>query len=209
MMKKILSIVVFLATTVCSIAQRQMNVTLNNGATHSFDLNSIQKVRWSNDNTLAIDYMLQIDIASIQDKPWDSQIFVYLPRPLSVNKKYEIRMSVYGDLKAMEDLGSFVDDDDSANRDEWGNSTDLQYTWSFKVTDSWREISLGQTNGNYPYNRFVLQLGKCSGTLYIDDLKFIEEGTGNTIHVNFNSSLNGVVSKPNWHSHVSYRQERK
>lgn len=153
----------------------------------------------------ADDYMVQVDLKEAKKNNYESQLLVTLPKALEVGKKYDMFVSVKGTGKVNENggLGSMIEDTKSSNKDEWGNSADLQYTNNFEFTSDWQEVSLGVSNGTYPYDRIILQLGQFAGTLYFDNFKFIEQESKEVILVDFKTGIAKIASKRDYHTHVS------
>lgn len=148
------------------------------------------------------DWMLKVDLSAAQANAWDSQVLVKLPEALKSGSQYEIFFDVKGSVASTEELGSLVEDMNSSNQDQWGNSADLQYTNNFPVTEEWATVTCGTTDGNFPYNRMILNIGKYEGTLYFDNFKFVEKNGDHVVTVDFNDGIT-AASKRSWHNHVS------
>lgn len=203
-MRKITSILtLFIACVLHVNAQSKMEVVFKDGYAKTYDVANVQDITWDLNQADITNCAMQVDLASSKDKPWDSQIFIALPRPLQTSTKYKVSLSVKGNYP-IDDLGAFIENDASSSRDEWGNSADVQHLPIFPVTTEWKKVSLGYTDGRFMYDRFVLQLGNYKGTLYFDDIEFVDETTGCVITVNFNHGLNKIVTTRSFHPHVSY-----
>lgn len=157
------------------------------------------------------DYMVKVDLSEAKENSWDSQLLINIPQALTVGKTYEIKLSVKGSV-AVESIpgdgqkpqfGSLIEDTKSSNKDQWGNSADLQYTGIFCIGTNWAEVSLGETNGNFPFNRLILQIGHYQGTLYVDNVKFIEKESGEVIIEDFKDGIAGKADKRSYHNHVT------
>lgn len=147
---------------------------------------------------------VKLDVA--KDNNWDSQVLIPLPEALEAGKNYEILFAIKGSVDSEENaLGSVVEDTKSENRDQYGNSADLQYTASFSATTDWKQVSL-VTNGEFPYDRLILNIGKYKGYLYIDDLKVYEVTEEEPcMTIDFNStSMEG--EKRGYHDHVTLKK---
>lgn len=160
------------------------------------------------------DYMFKVDVAEVKTNGWDSQVMVNIPT-LEVGKHYGIVASLRS--SEPEALVSFViEDTASDNKDQYGNSADLAYSGEITVTDTWGQCDAiwsykdenenwhPGTDGKYPYNRIIFQLGKMSGTLYIDNIKIIEisEEGGKQV-VDFKEGITGIAEKRGYHNHVT------
>lgn len=157
------------------------------------------------------DYMVKVDLSEAKENSWDSQLLINIPQALTVGKTYEIKLSVKGSVAAESipgdgqkpQFGSLIEDTKSSNKDQWGNSADLQYTGIFSIGTNWAEVSLGETNGNFPFNRLILQIGHYQGTLYVDNVKFIEKESGEVIIEDFKDGIAGKADKRSYHNHVT------
>ena len=65
--------------------------------------------------------------------------------------------------------------DASTNRDQWGNSADIQYLSTYNVTTTYKELTWRCT-ANYPHDVLIFAIGKLGGNVYIDDVSCMEEG---------------------------------
>lgn len=160
------------------------------------------------------DYMFKVDVDEVKKDMWDSQVMVEIPT-LEVGKHYGIVASFRSSEPEVE-IQCVIEDNASENKDQYGNSADLAYSDNFKVTDTWAQCEAiwsykdenenwhPGTDGKYPYNRIIFQLGKMSGTLYIDNIKIIEisEEGGKQV-VDFKDGITPIAYKRGWHGHVS------
>lgn len=149
------------------------------------------------------DYMCTVDLSEAKANSWDSQVMFNLPNTLEVGTKYDVYFSVKGSVAGTEELGSFVEDTKSTNKDQWGNSADLQYTGNFPVTTDWAQVCIGEIDGAFPYNRLVLQIGKYAGTLYFDNIKIVNKTTGAVDVIDFKTGVVGSAEKRSYHNHVT------
>lgn len=160
------------------------------------------------------DYMVKVDVTEAKANMWDSQIMVNIPT-LEVGKHYGIVASFRSSEPEVE-IQCVIEDNASENRDQYGNSADLAYSANFKVTDTWSQSEAiwsyqdenenwhYGTDGKFPYNRIIFQLGHISGTLYIDNLKIFEisEEGGKQV-IDFKEGITGIAEKRGYHDHVT------
>lgn len=154
------------------------------------------------------DYMLKVNTTA-KSAPWDSQVLINIPQALTVGHQYEIKFSVKG-TSAFEStpdnaLGTIIENNSvgSDKRDSNNNSTELQYPATFSVTTDWNEVSVGLTNGNYAYDRLLINIGKYDGSLFFDNFRFIDQTDMSEITVDFKDGISGKADKRSWHSHVT------
>ncbi len=161
------------------------------------------------------DYMLKITIDEAKANSWDSQVLINLPAPLTVGNHYAVQLSLRTEEGETDKIGAFIEDTKSENKDQYGNSGDLKYSNNFSASTTWSQTEsifatqaedgswYGGTDGKYPYDRLVLQLGKFSGTLYVDNIKIIEFETGDVQVIDFKEGIIGSADQRSWHSHVT------
>lgn len=156
------------------------------------------------EESAADDYMLKVT-TSAKANPWDSQVLINIPEALKTGVNYEIKFFVKGSVASSEELGSIIENNSvgADKRDGNNNSTELQYPATFPVTTSWAEVSIGESNGEYAYDRLLLNIGKFDGTLYFDNFRFINKTDNSEIVVDFKDGISGKAEKRSWHSHVS------
>lgn len=160
------------------------------------------------------DYMIKVDVDGIKENNYESQIMVSIPT-LEVGKHYGIVAS-FRSSEPEAEVAAVIEDNNSENKDQWGNSADLAYSAAFKATDTWSQCEAiwsyqdeegnwhPGTDGKYPYNRIIFQLGHMTGTLYIDNIKIIEisEEGGKQV-VDFKEGITGIAEKRGYHNHVT------
>lgn len=159
------------------------------------------------------DYMLKIDVSKVMPNSWDSQVLINIPT-MNVSSHYAVYMSVKASVETPK-IGAFIEDTKSSNKDPYGNSADLKYSNDIALTTEWAQTEsifsyqddeqqwIGTTDGKFPYDRLVLQLGAFAGTMYVDNIKIVEVETGNIQIVDFKDGIAGIADKRSYHDQVS------
>lgn len=160
------------------------------------------------------DYMLKVTLDEVKADNYGSQVMINIPT-LAVGKNYAIYLSVKTESGSTDQLGAVIEDNASTNRDEWGGSQDLQYSNNFSASEEWNQVgplfyheegegnwSAG-TDGKYPYNRILLNLGKFAGTLYFDNIKIVEVGTEDIQTIDFKEGIINIAETRGWHTWVA------
>lgn len=142
-----------------------------------------------------------VTLAEAKPNAWDNQIFINFDKPLEKGKNYSIKMDVKGTEPLEGKMGQYgweaiqpvVQDDASDNRDQWGGPADLQYLSHFCVTTDWATTTDHDgndivTDGNFPYDRVLLNLGAYKGTLYIDNFRVVDAEGVDYISYNFDTA---------------------
>jgi len=107
---------------------------------------------------------------------WDYEAIVKLATPMQKGKNYIIRATMRGDQA--NEFALWPRYDASTNRDEWGNSADIQYLSPCKLTTSFQEFTW-LFSADYPHDVLIFAIGKLGGNVYIDDLS-CKEADGTT-----------------------------
>ncbi len=107
---------------------------------------------------------------------WDKEVICKLATPMEKGKNYVIRATMRSDVSG--DCALWPRYDASTNRDQWGNSADIQYLSSFTVSNTYQELTWN-CSANYPHDVLIFAIGKLGGNVYIDDVSCMEQG-GNT-----------------------------
>lgn len=142
-----------------------------------------------------------VTLAEAKANPWDNQIFINFDKPLEKGKSYALKMDIKGSEpfegkigeNGLEAIQPVMQDDASSNRDQWGGPADLQYMAHFSVPADWATIADNNDNdimsdGKFPYNRVLLNLGSYKGTLYIDNFRIVDAEGVDYISYDFNTA---------------------
>ena len=104
---------------------------------------------------------------------WDNEAIVKLAIPMEKGKSYVIRATMKADDPS--DFAIWPRYDASTNRDQWGNSADIQYLSSYNLTTQFQEFSWTM-KADHPHDVIIFAIGKMGGNTYIDDLSCQEQG---------------------------------
>lgn len=110
---------------------------------------------------------LQYTIGDAGQNAWDHQAIYNLTNTMTKGKNYTVKVK----LRASEDgdCALWPIDTKSSNKNQWGNSDDVQYLNGVGVTTHWKEYSWN-FNANFPIDRLQFVFGKLGGKIYFDDL---------------------------------------
>lgn len=142
-----------------------------------------------------------ITCAEAKANAWDTQVFINFPKALEAGKSYTLMMDVKGSEPLEGKMGQYgweaiqpvLQDNASTNRDQWDGPADLQYMAHFCVTTEWtntidHEGNAIVSDGAFPYDRVLLNLGAYQGTLYIDNLRMVDQNGEIYFNYNFDSA---------------------
>ena len=104
---------------------------------------------------------------------WDYEAIVKLAQPMEKGKTYTVRAMMKADQPA--DFALWPRYDASTNRDQWGNSADIEYWSTYNLTSDWQEYTWKRT-AQYPHDVLIFAIGKLGGDVYIDDLSCTRDG---------------------------------
>lgn len=132
-------------------------------------------------------YALQITTPEAQTNPWDWQMHYKLSAPLTKGGMYTLTMRMKASSAAS--VGLWPIDTQSSNRNEWGNSADVQYLATYDVTTEWQTYSWNFT-ASFPLDEFDWVFGQFGGDLYFDDVVLVADGSdANLIDGDFENGL--------------------
>jgi len=117
--------------------------------------------------------VLVINNGTVGENQWDKEAICKLAVPMEQGKNYVIRATVRADISG--DCSVWPRNNASTNRDQWGNSADIQYLATNNVSSIFQELSW-KFNATYPHDELVFAIGKLGGNVYIDDVSCMEEG---------------------------------
>ena len=114
---------------------------------------------------------------------WDRQAIYTLPKALEKGAKYSLTMKVRTSADCAE-LGFWPIWNASDNKNQWGGSADVQYLAAYPVeAGGWKTLTWNFT-ANFALDTFQFVFGKYGGTLDIDDLVLVKEGTSENLIAN-------------------------
>lgn len=163
-------------------------------------------------SAFAGNYALKVTCAEAKANPWDSQVFINFPAPVEAGVNYTVLMDVMGSVNfepregqwGPEAIQPIVQDNNSANRDEWGGPADLQYLSHFTVTTEWVKDVLDcngnpiVTDGNFPYSRLLLNLGLFAGDIYVDNVRMVAADGTEAFCITFDTEEEQALVENGW-----------
>lgn len=137
--------------------------------------------------------------STVGENLWDRQAVYTLPKALEKGAKYTLTMKMRTSADCAE-LGFWPIWNASANKNQWGGSDDVQYLAAYHVeAGDWKTLTWDFT-ANFTLDTFQFVFGKYSGTLDIDDMVLVKEGTSENLIANADFSarnIQGWSTNPN------------
>ena len=135
---------------------------------------------------------------------WDRQAIYTLPKALEKGANYTLTMKVRTSANC-EELGFWPIWNASDNKNQWGGSDDVQYLAAYPVeAGDWKTMTWNFT-ANFPLDTFQFVFGKYGGTLDIDDLVLVKEGTSENLIANADFSARNIQGwSTNWNGPSFY-----
>ena len=129
---------------------------------------------------------------------WDRQAIYTLPKALEKGAKYSLTMKVRSSADCAE-LGFWPIWNASDNKNQWGGSDDVQYLAAYPIeAGGWKTLTWNFT-ANFALDTFQFVFGKYGGTLDIDDLVLVKEGTSENLIANADFSAKHIQGwSTNW-----------
>ena len=129
---------------------------------------------------------------------WDRQAIYTLPKALEKGAKYSLTMKVRTSAECAE-LGFWPIWNASDNKNQWGGSDDVQYLAAYPIeAGGWKTLTWNFT-ANFTLDTFQFVFGKYGGTLDIDDLVLVKEGTSENLIANADFSAKHIQGwSTNW-----------
>lgn len=137
--------------------------------------------------------------STVGENLWDRQAVYTLPKALEKGAKYTLTMKMRTSADCAE-LGFWPIWNASANKNQWGGSDDVQYLAAYPVeAGDWKTLTWDFT-ANFTLDTFQFVFGKYGGTLDIDDMVLVKEGTSENLIANADFSacnIKGWSTNPN------------
>ena len=175
--------------TVKATEEKQGTVTVNYtdflGGQHTMVVNV-------NASATGPNHVLVLHNPAAQSNQWDYEAIVQLDQPMEKGKTYTIRATMKADQPA--DFALWPRFDGSTNRDQWGNSADIEYWSTYSLTRQWQEYTWKRT-AQHPHDVLIFAIGKLGGDVYIDDLSCTKEGDTTEMIANGNFESDDLT---NW-----------
>lgn len=129
---------------------------------------------------------------------WDRQAIYTLPQALEKGARYSLTMKVRTSANCAE-LGFWPIWNASDNKNQWGGSDDVQYLAAYPIeAGGWKTLTWNFT-ANFTLDTFQFVFGKYGGTLDIDDLVLVKEGTSENLIANADFSAKHIQGwSTNW-----------
>ena len=129
---------------------------------------------------------------------WDRQAIYTLPQALEKGARYSLTMKVRTSADCAE-LGFWPIWNASDNKNQWGGSDDVQYLAAYPIeAGGWKTLTWNFT-ANFTLDTFQFVFGKYGGTLDIDDLVLVKEGTSENLIANADFSAKHIQGwSTNW-----------
>ena len=103
---------------------------------------------------------------------WDKEVFCKLHVTMEAGKTYVVKARMKADNKG--DCALWPRWDASTNRDQWGNSADIQYEATYTLTPEWQDLTW-QVTANFPHDVLIFACGQIGGNVYFDDVSCMEK----------------------------------
>ena len=136
--------------------------------------------------------------STVGENLWDRQAVYTLPKALEKGAKYTLTMKMRTSADCAE-LGFWPIWNASANKNQWGGSDDVQYLAAYHVeAGDWKTLTWDFT-ANFTLDTFQFVFGKYGGTLDIDDMVLVKEGTSENLIANADFSAKHIQGwSTNW-----------
>lgn len=118
-------------------------------------------------------HVLVLGNGTVGANQWDKEALCKLAIPMEKGKNYVIRATMRCDNNG--DCALWPRFDGSTNRDQWGNSADIQYLSTFNVTTTAQEL-VWKCTANFTHDVLIFAIGKLGGNVYVDDVSCMEDG---------------------------------
>jgi hypothetical protein len=125
----------------------------------------------------AVNHFLVYSNGTAAANNWDKQAVCTLNSSLEVGKSYVVKAKIKVDAAIVGDIGIQLVPifSTSENKDQWGNSADVQYLAVQTPTTDFVEYSW-YFDAEFPIDKFQFFQGKISGNVYYDDVTCKEVG---------------------------------
>ena len=136
--------------------------------------------------------------STVGENLWDRQAVYTLPKALEKDAKYTLTMKVRTSADCAE-LAFWPIWNASDHKNQWGGSDDVQYLEAYSVeAGDWKTLTWNFTT-NFTLDTFQFVFGKYGGTLDIDDMVLVKEGTSENLIANADFSARIIQGwSTNW-----------
>lgn len=136
--------------------------------------------------------------STVGENLWDRQAVYTLPKALEKGAKYTLTMKVRTSADCAE-LAFWPIWNASDHKNQWGGSDDVQYLAAYSVeAGDWKTLTWNFTT-NFTLDTFQFVFGKYGGTLDIDDMVLVKDGTSENLIANADFSARNIQGwSTNW-----------
>ena len=136
--------------------------------------------------------------STVGENLWDRQAVYTLPKALEKGAKYTLTMKMRTSADCAE-LGFWPIWNASDHKNQWGGSDDVQYEAAYHIeAGDWKTLTWNFT-ANFTLDTFQFVFGKYGGTLDIDDMVLVKEGTSENLIANADFSARNIQGwSTNW-----------
>lgn len=171
-----------------------------NGVNSTQELWNFFKLHQLNQHSVPVEnrnYFIRYE-STVGENLWDRQAIYTLPKALEKGAKYTLTMKVRTSADCAE-LGFWPIWNASDHKNQWGGSDDVQYLAAYHVeAGDWKTLTWNFT-ANFTLDTFQFVFGKYGGTLDIDDLVLVKEGTSENLIANADFSARHIQGwSTNW-----------
>lgn len=136
-------------------------------------------------------YCLKVTAASAHENIWDAQANYTLPTAMEKGRNYTLTAKIKASHAV--DLAFWPIWTASPNKNQWGNSSDVQYLATYKITTDWQTYTW-KFKADFPLDRLDFDFGTLNGSIYFDDVKLVDDEVGVNMVMNgnfINNNSNG------------------
>ena len=171
-----------------------------NGVNSTQELWNFFKLHQLNQHSVPVEnrnYFIRYE-STVGENLWDRQAIYTLPKALEKGAKYTLTMKVRTSADCAE-LGFWPIWNASDHKNQWGGSDDVQYLAAYHVeAGDWKTLTWNFT-ANFTLDTFQFVFGKYGGTLDIDDMVLVKEGTSENLIANADFSASNIQGwSTNW-----------
>lgn len=129
--------------------------------------------------------------STVGENLWDRQAVYTLPKALEKGAKYTLTMKMRTSADCAE-LGFWPIWNASENKNQWGGSADVQYLAVYPIeAGDWKTLTW-DFKANFTLDTFQFVFGTYGGTLDIDDMVLVKEGTSENLIANADFSARNI-----------------
>lgn len=146
----------------------------------------------------APNYCIKFTTQSAHSNAWDDQGSYTLTTPMTKGRTYTFTMKVKATSKCTLCFWPIFTTSD--NKNQWGNSNDVQYLAAYDISTNWATYTWNFT-AQFPLDRLDLDFGGLNGSIFFDDLKLVDDEVGVNMVQNGDFASNDLTG---WSSQSAY-----